>query len=66
MGHKYKHGSSKNGALRAHYLLLHYYALGFAMVASEKNHADNCCYEIVMVSGRHYVRSEAWMPLDHS
>jgi hypothetical protein len=60
-GHKYPHGAGLRGALRAHYMLLHIYSLGFIMTGQEKNHQDNCCYELVWVHYRHFIRSEVWM-----
>lgn len=60
-GHKYPHGAGLKGALRAHYTVLHLYSLGFLMVGQEKNHQDNCCYELVWVHQRHFIRSEVWM-----
>lgn len=60
-GHKYPYGAGLDGALRAHYTLLHIYSLGFIMAGQEKNHQDACCYELVWVHYRHFVKSEIWM-----
>ena len=62
-GHKGDYGARINGALRAHYTLLHAYSLGYVMVGQERNHQDNCCYEVAWVHYRHFVRSEMWMLL---
>lgn len=61
MGHKKAIAASRVGALRAHYLLLHLYSLGFLMVGHEKNQYDHCCYEQAWSHVRHFVRSETWM-----
>ncbi|CUG06210.1 membrane-associated protein, putative [Bodo saltans] len=65
-GHKYNHGASLRGAQRSHYTLLNIYSLGFLMAGQEKNHQDNCCYELVWVHYRHFVRSEIWMAVGDS
>jgi hypothetical protein len=62
-GHKGDYGARLTGALRAHYTMLHAYSLGYVMVGQEKNHQDNCCYEVAWVHQRHFVRSEMWMLL---
>ena len=61
MGHTNNFGASIESAFRAHFTLLHAYSLGFVMVAQEKNHIDNCCYELAFVHVKHFVRSELWM-----
>lgn len=65
-GHRYNHAAALRGALRAHYTLLHIYSLGFVLAGQEKNHQDNCCYELVWVHYRHFVRSEVWMAVGDS
>lgn len=60
-GHKYAYAANLRGAQRSHYTLLNIYSLGFLMTGQEKNHQDNCCYELVWVHYRHFVRSEVWM-----
>lgn len=65
-GHKYPHGANLRGAQRSHYTLLHIYSLGFVMAGQEKNHQDNCCYELVWVHYRHFIRSEIWMAVGDS
>jgi hypothetical protein len=62
-GHKGDYGARLPGALRAHYTVLHAYSLGYVMVGQERNHQDNCCYEVAWAHQRHFVRSEMWMLL---
>ena len=61
MGHKGNYGATLRGAERSHYTMLHLYGLGFLMVGQERNHQDNCCFELAWAHYRHYVRSEMWM-----
>lgn len=64
MGHKGLHGASLPSALHAHLLLLHLHGLGFHLVGTERNHADNCCYETTFVHFRFFVLSEVWQALN--
>lgn len=61
MGHKGNYAATLRGALRTHFTMLHLYGLGFLMVGQERNHQDNCCFELAWAHYRHYVRSEMWM-----
>ncbi|CUG44279.1 Hypothetical protein, putative [Bodo saltans] len=63
VGHKQLYGAAAIGALRAHWLMLHIYALGFVLIGNEKNEMDQCCFEHAYVHVRHFVRSEMWMVL---
>jgi hypothetical protein len=63
VGHKQLYGAAAIGALRAHWLMLHIYALGFILIGNEKNEMDQCCFEHAYVHARHFVRSEMWMVL---
>ncbi|CUG88912.1 membrane-associated protein, putative [Bodo saltans] len=63
IGHAKHHGNTNTGALRAHWLTLQVYSLGFIMIAHEKNEFDQCCFEHAYVHVRHFIRSEMWMLL---
>lgn len=56
-------GYTTASALRAHWLSLQTYALGFIMVAHEKNEWGHCCYENTYIHVRHFIKSEMWMAL---
>lgn len=55
--------SDIDGALRMHWAMMHIYALGFVMIAHEKNEIDQCCFEHTFSHVRHFIRSELWMSL---
>jgi hypothetical protein len=59
-GHANKFGARLPGALRAHFTILHLYSLGFLMIGQERNHFDDCCYEVAFVHQRHLVKTEMW------
>ena len=59
-GHKGKKAAGFAGAMWLQWLLLGYHGLGFAVVAQEKNHVDNCCFEAVLAHQRFYISSQAW------
>jgi hypothetical protein len=56
-------GATSDGALRTHWLSLQVHALGFLMVAHEKNEYSQCCFEYSYVHVRHFIKSEMWMAL---
>ncbi|CUG88910.1 membrane-associated protein, putative [Bodo saltans] len=56
-------GASSYGALRTHWLSLQVHALGFLMIAHEKNEYSQCCFEYSYVHVRHFIKSEMWMAL---
>ncbi|CUG88909.1 Hypothetical protein, putative [Bodo saltans] len=56
-------GATAVGGLRAHWLTLQIYALGFIMIAHEKNEFSQRCFEHAYVHVRHFIRSEMWMLL---
>jgi hypothetical protein len=63
IGHTKSSGATNTGALRAHWLTLQLYSLGFIMVGHEKNEMDQCCFEHAYVHVRHFIKSEMWMLL---
>jgi len=55
LGHKTLKARSFRGLLYAHYLFLHFYALGFVPYVHEPNYFNKCCFEFALANATWFI-----------